>query len=244
MELRQKIRKLNNFFRKLTGRDRIVVWSMLGIYALALILFIIFIGIPLIGFASDPDKFRMWINGRDAEGRIVYIGMVILQVIGGLIPAAPFQLAGGYAFGTAGGILMYLIGSTIGSMIVFAIVRRYGIRLVKVLFPDNDPDEVELLHSSENRNLLYFIIFLIPGTPKDLLGYYAGLTDMNPLIWMVICSFGRIPSVLISSLGGDAIGSERYAEAALIILISALLSFLGIFLYKKIFHRMKDRHKS
>ena len=79
-----------------------------------------------------------------------------------------------------------------------------------------------------------FIAFVIPGTPKDLLCYVAGLTDMSLKHWLIISSIARVPAILISTIGGNAIGSERYTFAVVVFVLTIILSIIGMFVYHRL----------
>ncbi len=75
---------------------------------------------------------------------------------------------------------------------------------------------------------------MIPGTPKDLLSYFAGLTDVKIPVWLIICSLGRFPSIITSTIGGDAIGTKNYMLAVAVFVITMVISIAGILVYKYI----------
>ena len=77
------------------------------------------------------------------------------------------------------------------------------------------------------------------GTPKDLLGYFAGLTDLPFPVFCVICTLGRIPSVVTSTLGGNALGTESYAAAVIVFAIALAVSALGLAAYHWICRKYK-----
>lgn len=77
----------------------------------------------------------------------------------------------------------------------------------------------------------------MPGTPKDLLCYFAGLTDIRWGIWLLLCSVGRLPSVLTSTVGGSALGSRSYLFAALVFGGTLLLSLVGLLIYRCVCRR-------
>ncbi|MEE1280461.1 MAG: TVP38/TMEM64 family protein, partial [Oscillospiraceae bacterium] len=79
-----------------------------------------------------------------------------------------------------------------------------------------------------------FIIMLIPGTPKDLLSYFAPLTKMKLSTWMLIVSITRIPSIITSSIGGSALNEQKYMFAGVAFAITILISGIGVLIYKKI----------
>lgn len=77
------------------------------------------VGVPLVRFASQPERFRDWVDSHGFGGRLAYMGMVILQVVVALIPGEPFEIAAGYAFGAVEGTLLCLVASALGSVCVF-----------------------------------------------------------------------------------------------------------------------------
>ena len=204
---------------------------------LMLVLLCAVIGRPMVRFASDPDKFRDWVEGHGVWGMLAYMGMVAVQVLAALIPGEPLEIAGGYAFGAVKGTLLCLLAASLGSAAVICLVRRYGMRLVEVFFPKEKIQSLRFLRSSPKRTLLFLLIFMLPGTPKDLLCYYAGLTDIRLPVLLIICSLGRFPSIVTSTAGGDALGEESYLFAVIIFAATFVLSALGLFIYNMLCKR-------
>lgn len=209
--------------------------------ALGLILLVVFtavfwkyIGQPLMGLISDPASFRVWVEEHGWPGRFLFIGMVVFQVIIAFIPGEPFEIAAGYAFGAVEGTLLSIAGAAIGSIITFWLVRRYGLRLVRLFFSEEQINSVKFLKTSNARNFLFLVIYMIPGTPKDLLGYFAGLTDIPFPVFLLICTLGRIPSVVTSTVGGNALGTQSYGAAILVFAFTLAVSALGLFIYNRI----------
>ena len=198
---------------------------------LMLVLLCAVIGRPMVRFASSPDKFRDWVDGHGVWGMLAYMGMVAVQVLAALIPGEPLEIAGGYAFGAVKGTLLCLLAASLGSAAVICLVRRYGLRLVEVFFPKKKIQSLRFLRSSPKRTLLFLLIFMLPGAPKDLLCYYAGLTDIKLPVLLIICSLGRLPSIVTSTAGGDSLGEESYLFALVIFAATFVLSALGLFLY-------------
>lgn len=211
------------------------------ISALALALFLLlsaaafyFIGLPMLRFASDPEKFRALVDAHGIGGRFIYIGMVVLQITVALIPGEPLEIAAGYAFGTLEGTILCLVATGLGSSLVILLVRRFGTRLCEVFFTREKLSKLRFLQASPKRTAIFALIFMLPGTPKDLLCYYAGLTDIKLSTLLVICSVGRIPSVLTSTLGGDALGTKSYIFAAVVFGLTLLISAGGFWIYSRI----------
>lgn len=218
-----------------SGRNKkiigIISVIMVIIFSLAIFLFI---GKPLISFVSEPQKFRSWVEGFGIFGSIIFVAMIVLQVVVAIIPGEPFEMAAGYAFGAVEGTLLCVLGAVIGSIIIFLLVRKFGIMLVEVFFSKEKIDSLKFLQNTKKLTLLFFIIMLIPGTPKDLLSYFAPLTKMSLKSWVIIVAVSRIPSVVTSAISGDALGSENYVLAVISLVVTSVLSIIGIIVYKKI----------
>jgi len=204
------------------------------VFIAMMVLIFVFAGKPLVSFISQPEQFRAWVEERGFAARFLFMGMVLLQVLVAFIPGEPFEIAAGYAFGMVEGTILSLAAITIGSMLIFYLVRKLGVKLVEVFFSMEKIRSLKFLQNSRRLNLLVFIIFFIPGTPKDLLTYFIGLTDMKPLTWLLISTVARIPSVITSTIGGNALGMQDYTFAILVFAGTLLLSGIGLLIYRQI----------
>lgn len=211
--------------------------AAIAIAVIATALIIWLAGVPLVRFASEPEKFRQWVDDNGIWSRFAYMGIVILQVVIAVLPGEPFEIAAGYAFGAVEGSLLCIAASTLGSITVFLLVRYFGVPLVEVFFSEEKLRRIKFLKTTPKRDFIFFIIFMIPGTPKDLLCYFAGLTDIRLSLWLLICSLGRLPSIVTSTVGGDALGTSNYWFAAAVFAITLVISLVGLLFYKKICNR-------
>jgi len=223
---------------ELTKRQQKMIAGVAGLITLAVMIYIfIYIGKPFIRFIEEPERFRMWVDQHGIAGRAVYMGIVMLQVIVALIPGEPLEIAGVYAFGVLEGTLLYLAAATVGGILVFGLVRRFGIRFLEIFFTPEKIHSLRILKNNKKRSALFFVIFVIPGTPKDLLCYYAGLTDMKLTTFLVINTVGRIPALISSTIGGNALGMESYAVAVIVFVITLVISLGGYLIYTKLIER-------
>ena len=211
------------------------------LYAVSLTVFFLFcgavgwfIGIPMIRFAEEPEAFRAWVDASGIWGRIIFIGMVILQVIVAFIPGEAIELAAGYAFGGLEGTILSMVGILLGSWIIFMLVRKFGVKMVEVLFSKDKIAQVGFLNNQKKAKVLAFLLMLIPGTPKDFLSYFAGLTRLDLKQWLVIVCTARLPSVLTSTLTGAAAGEKQYVLAVILLALTGLISIAGILYYRYI----------
>lgn len=218
------------------------VFAIFIFCAVVLALFV-FAGMPMIQFASEPERFREWVDARGILGRLAYMGMVILQILVAIIPGEPLEIVGGYAFGALEGTLLCLVAATIGSLLVFWLVRRFGMPLVEIFFSKEKVQKLCFLKTTQKRSFLFLLIFMMPGTPKDLLCYFAGLTDMKLSLWLLMCSLGRIPSIVTSTVGGSALGSKRYWFAVIVFAVTLLISVAGLWVYGRVQKRYAEKEE-
>ena len=216
-----------------TRGQKIAAVVSIAVFFIVLVLLTVFVGGPIIKTLGDPASFRAWIDARGVWGRILFVGIMTLQVIIAFIPAEPLELAAGYAFGAVWGTVLVWLGLVLGTTIVFLFVRKIGVKAVEVFFPREKIDSLKYLKNEKALNAAAFLLFLIPGTPKDLLTYVAGLTKIRLLPWIVLTSIARIPSVLTSTISGNALGLERYGLAIIVFAATALVSGVGIFFYQR-----------
>ena len=196
---------------------------------------------PFIDSIGRPEEFREWISRRGVSGVLIYIGMVVLQIVAAVIPGEPFEIAAGYSFGVIKGTVFCMLAEGIGSILVLFLSRRFGIRLVECIFSREKLESVRFLRSSKAKMILFTLIFILPGTPKDLLCYYAGLTNMSFPLLAAICFFGRFPSIVTSTVGGSALGDKNYLFAVAVFAVTAIVSIAGILIYNKINERKNDK---
>ncbi len=213
------------------GKKIAAIASVVAFFVV-LALLAVFVGIPLVKSLGDPATFRNWVDARGFWGKVLFVGVIILQVIVAFIPAEPLEIAAGYAFGAVWGTLLVWAGLVIGSTIVFLFVRKIGIKAVEVFFPRERIDSIKYLNNEKTLNAAAFVLFLIPGTPKDLLTYVAGLTKIRLLPWILLTSIARLPSVLTSTIGGNAIGTQKYGFAIIVFAATAVASGVGMLLYR------------
>ncbi len=191
-----------------------------------------FVGRPMLKMADDPETFRAWVDSFGVWGRLVFVGMVFLQVLVALIPGEPIELMAGYMFGAVEGTLLAMAGILLGSLVIFLLVRKLGVKMVQVFFKDKEIKRLAFLKNPKKSMVLTFVIMMIPGTPKDLLSYFVGLTPVKLWQWLLIVLVARIPSLVTSTVSGAAAGQENYVLAAVTFAVTALLSIAGIIYYR------------
>ena len=183
-------------------------------------------------YITDMNSFRSLVDSMGIWGYLAIILMVAVQIILAVIPAGPFQLAAGFAYGNVIGVILNLIGCAIGSGIVFLLVRKFGRRIIKWFVNDSEMDKLDKVINSPRWKWILTVIFLVPGTPKDVIGYFAGLTKLKFWEWMLISTLGRLPAIILTVMGGSAIFDSDIKFAVIIIAVIVVLMAFGAIGYK------------
>ena len=216
-----------------------VILSIISVVFLALTV----VGTILLQVYFDQEAVRNFVKEHAVLGTLLMLAICMAQVIVALVPGEVVEVASGIVFGPIGGLLVCLVGSTLGSVVVLFLVRRFGRKFVYVFYPQEKLDALALFKDTPQRSLLTFLLFLIPGTPKDLLTYCIGLTNMSIPKYLVLTTFARIPSIITSTFGGDMFLKENYLQALILFGSTALVSGLGLVLYHLIKRKYQAAHK-
>ena len=210
-------------------RRKLLAGISLAVVALLVVLLTLFIWNWLRSFSQED--FRDYIQSFGAAGWLVLLGLQFLQVFIALIPGELLETAAGYAFGPWLGTAICYLGVGLASALIFTLTRRYGVKLVEIFVSRERIHELRFLNTERKRNNLIFLLYFIPGTPKDLLTYFVGLTDIKLSTFLILSMIARIPSVISSTFGGHLLGEERYGGAILLYGITGLVSALGLWGY-------------
>lgn len=230
--------------RHLTDRQKKwIAGSGLALFFLLSALVCWFAGRPLIHFAQEPDRFRQWVDQQGPLAPLLFTGMVILQVIVAVIPGEPLEIAAGYAFGAVEGTILCVLGTFLGGILVFLLVRRFGLRAAEIFFPTEKLQRLRFLHNERRLARWVFLIFFLPGTPKDVMCYFVGLTSMPLRTWALISAVARLPSIITSTVGGNALGMGEYTFAIIVFAATLVISGIGLLLYRAVCSA-RERRKS
>lgn len=223
--------KYNRRRKWLAGISIAVVVLLIGLLTL-------FIWKWLASFSRD--EFRSYIQSFGVMGWLVLLVLQFLQVFIALIPGELVESAAGYAFGPIVGTLLCYAGVAAASCVVFALTRRFGVKLVEIFISREKINELRFINTERKRNLFIFLVFFIPGTPKDLLTYFVGLTDIKLHDFLLISLVARIPSVVSSTFGGHMLGEGNYWGAMGLYGIIGIVSFAGLTAYNAIIRRRQS----
>ncbi|NMA79546.1 MAG: TVP38/TMEM64 family protein [Clostridiales bacterium] len=182
------------------------------------------------------DSFGFW-------GILVFIGIQILQIVIAFIPGEPIEIVAGILYGMWGGLAASIIGILIGTISVFYLVKLLGKPFVNTFFGEEKLNKFRILNDERKLELLTFILFLIPGTPKDILIYVVSLTKIKASRFFIIATLSRLPSVASSVLVGATLGRGNFILSIVIFLVTGAIGVVGIMFNDKLMKRFRTSDK-
>ncbi len=207
--------------------------------------------VPLILFLTNREFFAQFESIEDVEDFIagyghlsglVYIVFQIFQVVISVIPGEVFQVAAGYLFGPFWGVIYAIIGCLLGEAVAFGLARVLGQGFVRLFMSEEQFIKYQERLNSNKAYTLCFILYLIPGIPKDILCYVAGASEIKFLPFLIISMVGRLPGLIGSIVMGSLVDNGNYTLAAVILGIACVAAVIG-FIYRNKLSDFMDRLK-
>ncbi len=225
--------------RNTLRRRRIVTAvSLVALLALTVLLTVVFWKF----FAgTDSTDFRTYIESFGVAASLVFLLFQMLQIFLPLLPGELMEISAGYLFGAVRGTFLCLLGIFLASAAVFWLVRRFGRAVLDLYFDVDKLYESRLFQSETRIKRLLFLLFFIPGTPKDVLTFFAPLSKVTLPEFLGISMIARIPSVISSTVGGHFLVAGDYKTAAIIFIATGGCSLLGIWLYNRILKKIRTK---
>ena len=182
---------------------------LLGIVVVAIIILAIMYFLPVVKDLSSVEgqlAFQNKFKDSGIGGILALLGLQIAQIFLVIIPGEPIEILAGMCYGGLWGTILIMASCFFISGAIFLLVRKFGKKFVYAFCNKKNIEKIEnskLFQNPKKIEWIMFILFLIPGTPKDLLVYIAGLLPIKPLRFVLISTFARFPSVITSTLVGD-----------------------------------------
>ena len=175
---------------------------------------------------GDREQIKTFVASFGQGAPAIFIIIQILQVLFAPFPGEATGFIGGFLFGAAKGFLFSSIGLTLGSWINFTIGRFMGKRFVRKLIPERQLDRLDKIIKHQGVIVL-FILFIIPGFPKDYLCLFLGLSTLPLKIFLILAGIGRMPGTLMLSLQGSYIFEQKYGLFAVIMVLCLMVILLA-----------------
>jgi uncharacterized membrane protein YdjX (TVP38/TMEM64 family) len=170
-------------------------------------------------FFMDKDRLLSFIAHHRGYATFIFIGLQVVQVLVAVLPGEVTGFVGGIAFGPVWGVILSTIGLSLGSLIAFNLARGIGRPLVDIFVSEETIKHYDYVMKHKGI-FLAFLMFLIPGFPKDMLCFILGLSHMRQVDFLAVCTSGRLLGTILITIGGAFFREGRHNALFLIIGIS------------------------
>ena len=193
------------------------------------------------GIYSSSDKLGEFLQALGPYSPAVFVLFQILQVAAAPFPGELTGVAGGYVYGETTGFLLSSIGLTIGSWVAFELASILGRPFVERFVRQEVLHKFDFLTTNTGATLC-FLLFLIPGFPKDYLCYLLGLSRMKLSTFLIVSVIGRMPGTYLLTIQGAKFRDQEYYAVAIVTAACAVILLLAYLYRNQIFHWIKHRH--
>lgn len=239
-ELREEVHEASQRKTTVLGRtmEKGDIFKFVGLLAFFALMILTCVLIwPHLSGIFEPgglDRFIDQVRNAGAVGFLLLLGMQFLQIVVAFIPGEVVQVAAGVLYGPWLGALLILLGCVISSAFIFVLVHKLGAPFVQSIVPAQSLDKFRAFEKTGKLNLIVFILFLIPGLPKDVFTYLVPLTDMKMRTFLLLTTIGRIPGVLMSTYAADKFIDGHYTESIVMFVAVAVIAVLALVFQKRI----------
>ena len=180
--------------------------------------------------------FKQKVESSGVLGLLSLFTFEVAQIFLFIIPGEPIEILAGMCYGALWGTVFIMASAGIISTVIFFLVRKLGKKFVYEFCDEKKVKKIEnskLFQNPKKIEMIMLILFLLPGTPKDLLVYIAGLLPIKPTRFIVISVLARFPSVISSTLAGANIAVGDWKLGILLYGVIVIAVAILIFIYQK-----------
>lgn len=211
---------------------------ILIIFILSLVFFGIKIGPIFMNISTEEGRlnFQNEIVSLGLEGVLTIIGLIFAQIFLVIMPGEPVEVLCGMCYGPILGMCVCFLGIFLSTCIIFLAVRKFGKDFISSFVPEEKLKKIEnakLLNDSGKLELILFIAFFIPGTPKDMFVYIGGLLPVKPLRFLLISTLARFPSIISSTIAGNNLIYGNWGIIIITYGITFAISAVLIYLFNR-----------
>ncbi|MDA8122120.1 MAG: VTT domain-containing protein [Deltaproteobacteria bacterium] len=220
------------------------VWLKPLLFVVVLVVIVIFLyKTGLVRFFLDKERMRRFIDSLGVWGFAGFIALQVVQVVAAPVPGEATGFLGGFLYGPLVGTALSTVGLSLGSYVAFALSRTFGRPLTDRFVEKSTMDRFDFLLHHKGA-FLVFLLFLIPGFPKDILCYILGLGHLTTIEFLAIASTGRLLGTVMLTFGGHFLRSKEYVNLFFLSGVAVVAIFLAI-AYKdkleRIFRKWHER---
>jgi uncharacterized membrane protein YdjX (TVP38/TMEM64 family) len=219
----------------MTDRTRLAAVSAVLFGSLAFVIWLVYSDSPFIHWMvrlyNDKHFLKQTVRAWGWMAPIVFVAIQALQVIISPIPGEITGPVGGALFGVWWGVIYSTIGLTAGTLFCFWVGRRWGEPLIRPWLSEHNWNRMSFILEAEGA-IICFILYLIPGFPKDIISYLFGISPMPFWVFAVVSTVGRLPGTVISSYFGAHVAEQQYIYAIAFMAI-VIAGGLPIYYYRE-----------
>jgi uncharacterized membrane protein YdjX (TVP38/TMEM64 family) len=225
----------------MSTKKKVTIFKLiLTILVVAIIAGVLAYLFPLIKNLSTKEgqiAFKEKVNSSGFLGLLSLFGLEVAQIFLFIVPGEPIEILAGMCYGGFWGTVFILASAGIISAIIFLLVRKFGRKFVLEFCNEKKIEKIEnskLFQNPKKIELILLILFLIPGTPKDLLVYVSGLLPIRTSRFIIITTIARIPSVISSTLAGENIAVGNWKMSLIMYAVVFILVAIIVFIINKL----------
>lgn len=188
------------------------------------------------------ERVKSEVQNAGISGVFILLALQFLQIVIAFIPGEAVQMAAGVIYGPWWGALIIWIGCVISSAFIFILVHKLGAPFVQSMVPSKYVDKFRKFESSRKFDIIIFILFLVPGLPKDVFTYITPLSHMRLTSFVLITNMARIPGIVLSTYAASGLVEGRIWESVALFAGLAIIAAIALLLYDKIVKRIDEKH--
>lgn len=237
-------KEITLFGKKIKQSDLI---KLVGLVVFIVLITAIVVAIwPTLSIVFEPggvETLIELITSQGPLGVLILLGMQLLQIIVVFIPGEVVQIAAGMMYGPLWGSVVILVGCVLSSMVVYELVQKLGAPFVRSMVGEKQLLKFRQFELSGKFGVTVFILFLIPGFPKDVLTYIVPLSDMNLRTFLLLSTIGRTPGVIISTYAAAGLADGNIVTSVIIFVVAALIAIIVLLLRNRIIDAISRHSK-
>lgn len=237
-------KEITLFGKKIKQSDLI---KLVGLVVFIVLITAIVVAIwPTLSIVFEPggvETLIELITSQGPLGVLILLGMQLLQIIVAFIPGEVVQIAAGMMYGPLWGSVVILVGCVLSSMVVYELVHKLGAPFVRSMVGEKQLLKFRQFELSGKFGVTVFILFLIPGFPKDVLTYIVPLSDMNLRTFLLLSTIGRTPGVIISTYAAAGLADGNMVTSVIIFVVAALIAIIVLLLRNRIIDAISRHSK-
>lgn len=213
-----------------------VVLFIIAVIILTVITIYLFPVMRNISTKEGQIEFKNKVTDSGIYGLLLLFLIQVSQIFLFVLPGEPIEILAGMCYGWFFGTVFIMVSSAIIATLIFWLVRKIGKQFVYDFSDEEKIKKIEnnkLFQNPKKIELVLFILFLVPGTPKDLLTYLSGLLPIKMRRFIFISTIARIPSIVTSTIAGANIADGNWRKGVILYILIVVIVAIALFIFNK-----------